>query len=294
MTTTLSLPTPLVSTDWLTMHLSHPSLRVVDASWYMPASGRNARDEYAAAHVPGAVFADIDWLSDEHAPYPHTLPSPDVLASKLGALGIGSEHAIVVYDGSGQHFSAPRLWYMLRALGHDNVAVLDGGLVKWHAEGRETSHATESPSPAIFTPRADTARWRDLVAMRDNVEAHATGAHAEQVVDARSPGRFSAAEPEPRAGVRGGHIPGARNVHYATLVNSDGVMLPPDALRARFADAGVQLDAPIVCSCGSGITACAVALGLEAAGAKQVAVYDGSWTEWGSQTETPVETGPAQ
>lgn len=289
MTTTLSLPTPLVSTDWLAMHLSHPSLRVVDASWYMPASGRNARDEYAAAHVPGAVFADIDWLSDERAPYPHTLPSPDVLATKLGTLGIGSDHAIVVYDGSGQHFSAPRLWYMLRALGHDNVAVLDGGLVKWRAEGRPVTDAVEAPGAATFVAHPDIIRWRDLGAMRGNVDAQ-----AEQVVDARSPGRFSAAEPEPRAGVRGGHIPGARNVHYATLVDDNGLSLSPDALRARFADAGVQLDAPIVCSCGSGITACAVALGLEVAGAKQVAVYDGSWTEWSSQTETPVETGNAR
>lgn len=286
MSTTLALPTPLVSTDWLAAHLQHPTLRLLDASWYMPASGRKAQSEYAAGHIPGAVFADIDWLSEEGAPFPHTVPSPDALAVKLGTLGVGSAHAIVVYDGSGQHFSAPRLWYMIRALGHTNVAVLDGGLVRWRAEGRPVTDASEEPRAATFTANPDLARWRDLTAMRGNIDAS-----TEQVVDARSPGRFSAAEPEPRAGVRGGHIPGARNVHYATLVDADGLLLAPELLRAQFAKQGVQLDAPIVCSCGSGVTACAVALGLEVAGARQVAVYDGSWTEWGSQADTPVSTG---
>lgn len=286
MTSPITLPTPLVSTAWLADHLDHPALRIVDASWYMAASGRKGGEEFGTAHLPGAVYADIDWLSDETAPYPHTLPSPDTLSAKLSGLGVGSEHAVVVYDGSGQHFSAPRLWYMLRALGHDAVAVLDGGFVKWRAEGRAVSDASPTPAPATFVPRVDAARWRDLPGMRANVHSH-----AEQVVDARSPGRFSADEAEPRAGVRGGHIPGAKNTHYASLVSASGEMLPPDALRARFADAGVDLHAPIVCSCGSGITACAVALGLEVAGAKQVAIYDGSWTEWGSQTDTPVETG---
>jgi thiosulfate/3-mercaptopyruvate sulfurtransferase len=289
MTSSLSLPTPLVSTAWLADHLDHPALRIVDASWYMAASGRKGGADFSAAHIPGAVYADIDWLSDETAAYPHTLPSPETLATKLSALGIGSEHAVVVYDGSGQHFSAPRLWYMLRALGHDAVSVLDGGFVKWRAEGRPESDASPSPVPATFVPRLDAARWRDIARMRANVDSH-----AEQVVDARSPGRFTAEEAEPRAGVRGGHIPGAKNTHYASLVNANGEMLSADALRARFADAGVNLDAPIVCSCGSGITACAVALGLEVAGAKQVAVYDGSWTEWGSQSDTPVETGSAR
>ncbi|HEY0931717.1 MAG TPA: 3-mercaptopyruvate sulfurtransferase [Gemmatimonas sp.] len=289
MTSSLSLPTPLVSTDWLAEHLDHPLLRVVDASWYMAASGRKGGEDFGTAHIPGAVYADIDWLSDEKAPYPHTLPSPDVLASKLGALGIGNAHAVVVYDGSGQHFSAPRLWYMLRALGHESVAVLDGGFVKWRAEGRAVSSEAPSIAATTFVPQLDAARWRDITSMRANVDSH-----AEQVVDARSPGRFSAEEAEPRAGVRGGHIPGAKNAHYASLVQANGEMLSPDALRARFADAGLNLDAPIVCSCGSGITACAVALGLEVAGAKQVAVYDGSWTEWGSQQDTPVETGSAR
>lgn len=285
----LTLPTPLVSTDWLATHLTDPTLRVVDATWHMAATGRQGRVEHAAGHIPGAVYADIDALSDESAPYPHTLPAPEVLATRLGALGLGSEHAIVVYDSSAQNFSAPRLWFMLRTLGHDRVAVLDGGLAKWTAEGRVLSTDVVAPAPAVFTPRLDATRWRDLAAMRANV---ASG--AEQVVDARSPGRFQATEPEPRAGVRGGHIPGARSVHYATLVNPDGTLRSADALRAHFAAAGLDLEQPIVASCGSGITACAVTLGLEVAGASQVAVYDGSWTEWGSQTDTPVETGPAK
>lgn len=280
------LPTSLVDTAWLAAHLDHPALRVVDASWYLPTAGRDARAEYAAAHIPGAVFADLDRLSDESAPYPHTLPAPDVLAERLGALGIGDGVAVVVYDGSGQLFSAPRLWYMLRTLGHPRVAVLDGGLPKWVREGRPVTGDVAAIATATFTPRFDATRWRDLEAMRSNLH---TG--AEQVVDARSPARFTAAEPEPRAGVRGGHIPGARNVHYATLVGPDGTLLDTDTLRARFTDAGVDLARPIAASCGSGITASAVLLALETLGVAHTALYDGSWTEWGSQPDTPVETG---
>lgn len=285
---TLALPTPLVDTAWLAAHLGHPDLRVVDASWYLPTAGRDARAEYAAGHIPGAVYADIDWLSVEGAPYPHTLPPPDHLARQLGSLGVGSAHAVVVYDASGQHFSAPRVWYMLRSLGHERVAVLDGGLGKWRAEGHPVTTNVPAPVPAQFTPRLEASRWRDLAAMRAIVATR-----SEQVADARSPGRFAATEPEPRPGVRGGHVPGARSVHYATLVGPDGRYLDAAALRARLTGAGLDLDAPITCSCGSGVTACTVALGLELAGARQVAVYDGSWTEWGSQPDTPVETGPA-
>lgn len=283
----LSLPTPLVRPDWVAAHLEHPALRVVDASYHLPSAGRDARAEYAAGHLPGAVFADVDALSDEAAPYPHTLPTPETLAARLGALGIGDDHAVVVYDSTGQQFSAPRLWWMLHTLGHRAVAVLDGGLPAWRQAGLPVTDALPTVAPATVTPRWDATRWRDLASMR-----HMVATQGAQVVDARSPGRFAAAEPEPRPGVRGGHIPGARSVHYATLTGADGRFLSPEALRARFAQAGVRLDAPIVASCGSGVTACAVLLGLELAGARETALYDGSWTEWGSQPDTPVETGP--
>jgi thiosulfate/3-mercaptopyruvate sulfurtransferase len=284
---TLALPTPIVSTAWLGDHLGHPALRVLDASWYLPAAGRDARAEYEAAHIPGAACADIDALSDAAAPYPHTVPAPEALAERFGALGVGDGHAVVVYDGSGQLFSAPRVWFMLRALGAAQVAVLDGGLPRWRAEGRALDSGVAVYPPATFTPRFDAARWRDLASMRAVVDSGSA-----QVVDARSLGRFSAAEPEPRVGVRGGHMPGARHVHYASLTDADGLLRSPDALRDLVAAAGLDPARPIVASCGSGVTACAVALALDVIGARDVAVYDGSWTEWGSQADTPVETGP--
>jgi thiosulfate/3-mercaptopyruvate sulfurtransferase len=284
---TLDLPSPLVGVDWLASHLAHPQLRVVDASWYLPAMGRNGRKEYDAAHIPGALFADLEFLADDQAPYPHTVPAPEVFAARVGQLGIGDEHAVVVYDGSGQNFSAPRLWWMLRTMGHPAVAVLDGGLGAWQRAGHVLSSAPVAYPPEHFTPRFEAARWRDLEAMRASIAAR-----DEQIVDARSAGRFTGTEPEPRAGVRGGHMPGAHHVHYASLVNADGTLKPADDLRATFQRAGVNLEAPIAASCGTGITACAVLLALDVVGARHTALYDGSWTEWGSQPDTPVETGP--
>ncbi|MGV3710515.1 MAG: 3-mercaptopyruvate sulfurtransferase [Gemmatimonas sp.] len=285
----VALPTPLVSTEWLAAHLREPWVRVVDASTYLPNAGRNAHEEYLAAHIPGAVFADIGWLSDEKAPYPHTVPAADTFATRAGSLGIGSSHAVVIYDTSGQNFSAPRLWWMLRTFGHQEVAILDGGMQKWVAEGRETEKILPEVTRAALEAHFDASRMRDIGQMRANVDSG-----REQVVDARSPGRFEATEPEPRAGVRGGHIPGSVNVHYATLVNADGTMRSPEELRAIFAKSGLDTSKPIVASCGTGVTACAVVLGLDVIGVRNTAVFDGSWTEWGSSADTPVETGPAQ
>jgi thiosulfate/3-mercaptopyruvate sulfurtransferase len=284
-----SLLTPLVSTAWLASHLQEPWLRVVDATMYLPNAGRDARAEYLAGHIPGAVFADIGWLSDEKAPYPHTMLAADTFATRMGSLGIGSSHAIVVYDSSGQNFSAPRLWWMLRIFGHQAVAVLDGGLPKWIAEGRAVDAAVPEVVPAAFEAHLDTSRLRDLSFVRDNIARQQA-----QIVDARSPGRFEATEPEPRAGVRGGHIPGSKNVHYARLVNADGTMRNASELRAIVADAGLDTAQPIVASCGTGVTACAVLLALDVIGDSNTALFDGSWTEWGSATDTPVETGPAR
>lgn len=285
----LTLPTPLVSTTWLAAHLGARGLKVVDASTYLASAGRNARAEYDAQHIPGAVFADIDWLSDESSPLPHTFPSAEMFAERIGALGIGTDDAVVVYDGSGQNFSAPRLWFMLRAFGHERVAVLDGGLKRWTLDGHAVTNDQTVVPPAHFAATLDPRRLRDAAAIQANIASA-----AEQVVDARSAGRFEGTEPEPRPGVRGGHIPGSRNLHYARLVREDGTMRPVEELRAIVHDAGLDTARPVVCSCGSGITACAVLLALEVLGATETAVYDGSWTEWGGRRDTPVATGPAR
>ena len=287
--TNLALPVPLVSTEWLAAHADEPHVKIVDATMFLPNAGRDARAEYEAAHIPGALFADLGWLSDASAPFPHTLPNAELFAERIGALGIGSEDAVIVYDTSGQNFSAPRLWWMLRTFGHERVAVLDGGMKKWVAEGRAVTTDVPAVTPGVFSAQLNAERVRDLEAMRENLNRAAA-----QVVDARSPGRFEATEPEPRAGVRGGHIPGSVNVHYATLVNADGTMRTPDELRAIMTAAGLDVAAPIVASCGTGVTACAVVLALDTIGATNTAVFDGSWTEWGSHAETPVETGPAK
>lgn len=286
--TTESLPTPIVSVAWLSKHLGASWLKVIDASMYLPNAGRDPRAEYGVQHIPGAVFCDIGWVSDASAPFPHTLPPAEMFAERMGSLGISSGDAIVVYDTSGQNFSAPRLWWMLRTFGHTQVAVLDGGLLKWIADGKAVTNVEPTVTPELFNAHTNRARVRDLDAMRANVVSH-----DEQIVDARSPGRFAATEPEPRAGVRGGHMPGATNVHYATLVNADGTLRSTEELHAIMNAAQLDLTKPIVASCGTGVTACAVVLALDVLGVPNTAVYDGSWTEWGSQADTPVETGPA-
>ncbi len=281
-------PTPLVSTAWLARALADAPPKIIDATMYLPNAARDARAEYEAAHIPGAVFGDIGWLSDEDAPFPHTLLDAKIFAARIGALGISNSDAIVIYDSSGQNFSAPRLWWMLRSFGHRGVSVLDGGLPKWIVEGHPVTAETAAVTPATFVATLDATRVRDIAAMRTNLQSRAA-----QVVDARSPGRFQATEPEPRAGVRGGHIPGSVNVHYATLVQANGALRSPDELRSIMTGAGLDLTHPIVASCGTGVTACAVVLALDVLGATDTAVFDGSWTEWGSTSDTPVAIGPA-
>ncbi|MEN3973627.1 3-mercaptopyruvate sulfurtransferase [Emcibacter sp. SYSU 3D8] len=275
---------PLVSTDWLLEHLEQPDLRIVDASWYMPDQNRNPRAEYAAEHIPGGVFFDIDEVCDLDNPLPHMLPPPEKFASRMRRLGLGDGNRIVVYDGSGL-FSAARVWWMFRVFGHEDVSVLDGGLPKWKAEGKPLADLPEMSRERHFTARIN----RTMVREADQIMAHLRDGH-EQVLDARSPSRFSAQEPEPRPGIRSGHIPGSRNVHYRTLLNDDGTMLGRDDLRRVFIEAGVDLNKGIVTTCGSGITAAILALGLHMLGHRRVSLYDGSWSEWGSRTDLPVES----
>ncbi len=272
----------LVSTQWLADHLN--DVRVVDASWYMPDEKREPAREFEQAHIPGAVFFDIDGIADKSSGLPHMLPSPGEFSKAVGALGIGDGETVVVYDGAGM-FSAPRAWWELKAMGHKTVKVLDGGLPKWKREGRAIESGLAHPKAKFFTAILKPDMVRDFDAVMGVVKDASA-----QMVDARSASRFTAEEPEPRAGVRGGHMPGAINVHYRKLIAEDGTLKPPAEIKAAFSY--VDLERPVVTTCGSGLTAAILMLALTEIGKHDVALYDGSWTEWGGRSEAPVVRGP--
>ncbi len=280
-------PKTLVSTDWLASHLSDPDLRVLDASYYLADMKRDGKGEYDAAHIPGARFFDIDEISDARSDMPHMAPSPEKFISRMRAMGIGDGHQVVVYDGAGL-FSAARVWWLFRLMGKTDIAVLDGGFPKWLAEGRET----EDMPPMMRDRHITVSRQNHLV--RDVTQVAAASKLGDyEILDARAPDRFRGEAPEPRKGLRSGHIPGSKNVHYRTLLKDDGTMKDPDALRAVFDAAKVDLGKPIITTCGSGVTAAIVSLALERIGHSNYSLYDGSWAEWGMYDDLKVATGDA-
>jgi len=285
-------PFPLVTTDWLAEQLdavgADKNIVPVDASWHMPANKRKARAEYDTAHIPGAVFFDIDNNIKVAAHLPHMMMRADEFEGVVRKLGISNDDTIVVYDNSDVR-SAARVWWNFRVMGHENVFVLNGGLQKWLAEGRPVTDAKTERAPGTFRATLKPARLRCQDDLYMNLKSK-----KEQVIDARAKGRFEGTEPEPRKGLRSGHIPYALNVPFSTLFAPDHTLKPADEIRAVFEDAGVDLDKPVVTSCGSGITACVLKLALLTLGKRDVSVYDGSWTEWGADPALPIETGPAQ
>ncbi len=278
-----SNPEALVSTEWLARHLDAPDVRVVDGSWHMPQAKRNPRKEYEAQHIPGAVFFDIDEIADTDSDLPHMLPPPEKFAARVRKLGLGDGNRIVVYDTTGAS-AAARVWWMFRVFGHDDIAVLDGGMGKWLAEGRPVSDEPVRPQERHFTARVNTLLVRDYGQVRASVESG-----REQFIDTRSAGRFAGTEPEPRPGLRSGHAPGAISLPFGSFLNDDKTMAPADVIRGAIDSAGVDLERPMFTSCGSGVTACVVSLGLYLIGQKEVPVFDGSWTEWASHADSPVE-----
>ena len=278
-------PKVLVSTAWLARHLNDPDLRILDASWYLPDAGRDPKAEYLAGHIPGARFFDIDEIADHRSVLPHTAPPAEKFISRLRAMGIGDGHQVVIYDGAGL-FSAARVWWTFRLMGKTDVAVLDGGLPKWRAEGLPL----EDLPPLIRDRHMTVQRQAHLI--RDVTQVAAAsklGSH--EILDARSPARFRGDAAEPRPGLRSGHIPGSKNIHYATLLTENATLRSPDALRAVLAAAGVDLEKPVITSCGSGVTAAILNLALERIGHRNHALYDGSWAEWGMYGDLKVAKG---
>ncbi|MBL4740501.1 MAG: 3-mercaptopyruvate sulfurtransferase [Sneathiella sp.] len=278
-------PTSLVSTEWLSQNMSAPDLRIVDASWYLPNENRDPKAEFVENHIPGAVFFDIDEIADLDIPLPHMIPSPEKFSSRMRKLGLGDGNRIVIYDGSGIR-SAARAWWMVRLFGHEDVSILDGGLPKWQAENRPTEDLPVPKKERHFTSRQNNMMVREKSQVRKNIETA-----KEQLLDARAKGRFEGVEPEPREGLRSGHIPGALNLPFNQLLNGDGTLISGSALTAAFEDAGIDMSKPVITSCGSGITACVLAFGLHMIGHRRVSVYDGSWTEWGLDPDMPISSG---
>ena len=289
MSSTSTTDDPLVSTEWLAAHLGDANVKVVDASFKMPGVTPLPVDDYLAAHIPGAVFFDVDAVSDHGSPLPHMYPDAAQFARDVGALGISSGDTVVVYD-SGGWVAAPRAWWMFLSFGHGNVRVLNGGLKKWRAEGRPVESGKASPTPGKFIAAFDPAYVRSKGQLVDNLSAH-----REQVIDARAANRFEGSVAEPRPGLRSGHIPGSRNLPYNNLFDAaTGTMKPRDDLRAAFTGAGLDLAKPVVTTCGSGVSAAVLTLALYRLGVRGSALYDGSWSEWGQEGETPIESGPVK
>ncbi len=277
---------PLVSVDWLSKHLGEADLRVVDATWYMPADNRPGLAEFEQGHIPGAVFFDIDQIADPSSGLPHMLPGPEAFTVAAASLGLNPAHRIVVYDGQGI-FSAPRVWWTLRVMGFERVAVLDGGLKAWAEAGQPLDTGAPAPEPVQSSASLKPHLLRNL----EDVQAALTDPTI-QILDARPGPRFRGEAPEPRPGLRGGHMPGACNLPWNAVVSPDGTLRAPDELRAAFAVAGINLDRPIITTCGSGVSAAVLALALARLGVEEVPIYDGSWSEWGGRPDTPVVVGP--